>query len=54
MMDYLFRNHERLGYADVDEWKENSYVIYAYEIKEFNSAYVGLTNDIKRRDREHL
>ena len=28
--------------------------IYAYELEDFNKVYVGLTNDMKRRDREHL
>ena len=52
--DDLFKNHPNEGYSDKEEWKENSYVIYVYEIEEFNSAYVGLTNNVIRRDREHL
>jgi len=39
---------------NIDEWKENSYVIYVYELQAEKMAYVGLTNDIIRRDREHL
>lgn len=54
LLNKLFKNHINQGYADKEEWKENSYVIYAYELEEFNSVYVGLTNNIKRRDREHL
>lgn len=54
MIDELFSGHFNDGYLDREEWKENSYVIYVYELKEFNKAYVGLTNDVKRRDIEHL
>ena len=54
MLNDIFKNHENDGYLTKDEWKENSYVVYVYEIEEFNSAYVGLTNNMKRRDREHL
>ena len=54
LFNILFDNHLNKGYSDKEEWKENSYVIYAYEIEEFNSAYVGLSNNVKRRDREHL
>ena len=54
LIDELFKNHINQGYSDKEEWKENSYVIYVYEIEDFNSAYVGLTNDVKRRDRDHL
>lgn len=54
LLDSLFKNHINKGYSDKEEWKENSYVIYVYELEEFNSAYVGLTNNIIRRDRDHL
>ena len=54
LIDKLFKNHLNQGYSDKEEWKENSYVIYAYELEEFNSAYVGLTNNIKRRDKDHI
>jgi hypothetical protein len=54
LLDILFDNHLNKGYSDKEEWKENSYVIYIYELEEFNSAYVGLTNNMKRRDKEHL
>ena len=54
LIDELFKNHPNYGYIDREEWRENSYVIYAYEIEEFNSAYIGLTNNMKRRDKEHL
>lgn len=55
IMDELFKNHLNNGYSlDNEKWKENSYVIYAYELEEFNKVYVGLTNNIIRRDREHL
>jgi hypothetical protein len=54
ILDELFKNHINHGYINKEEWKENSYVIYVYELVEFNSAYVGLTNNMKRRDKEHL
>ena len=54
MIDYLFRLHINNGYIDREEWVENSYIIYVYEIEEHNKAYVGLTNNITRRDKEHL
>lgn len=54
LLDELFKNHTNCGYLNKDEWKENSYVIYAYELQEYNKVYVGLTNNVKRRDIEHL
>ena len=54
LIDKLFKNHTNQGYMDKEEWKENSYVIYVYELEDFNSVYIGLTNDVKRRDKEHL
>ena len=54
IMDKLFKNHPNNGYIDREEWRENSYIIYAYELEEFNKVYVGLTNNIKRRDRDHV
>jgi len=54
IMDELFKKHQNNGYSDKEEWKENSYVVYAYELKDFNKVYVGLTNNMIRRDREHL
>lgn len=54
IINELFKNHINKGYIDREEWKENSYVIYVYELPEFNKAYVGLTNNIERRDKEHL
>lgn len=54
IMDELFKNHINEGYLDKEEWKENSYVIYVYELTEFNNAYVGLTNNINRRDKDHV
>lgn len=54
MIDELFKNHPNEGFIDVEEWKENSYIIYVYEIPDFNKAYVGLTNNVERRDKEHL
>jgi len=53
-LDLLFINHPNEGYIDKKEWKENKYVIYVYELPEYNKAYVGLTNNINRRDMEHL
>ena len=54
ILDELFKNHINNGYSDNEEWVENSYVIYVYELSEFNKAYIGLTNNINRRDKEHL
>jgi len=54
LLNELFKNHTNNGYSDKNEWKENSYVIYVYELPEFNKAYVGLTNNVNRRDKEHL
>jgi len=54
LLDILFDNHPNKGYSDKEEWQENSYVIYVYELTDFSSAYVGLTNNMKRRDRDHL
>ena len=53
-LDILFKNHQNHGYSEKESWKENNYLIYVYEIKETNVAYVGLTTNIIRRDREHL
>jgi len=54
LLNILFKNHKNEGYIDKEEWSYNSYAIYVYEMSEYNKAYVGLTNDIKRRDKEHL
>jgi len=54
LVDELFKNHTNQGYVDKEEWKENSYVIYVYELEKYNKSYVGLTNNVKRRDKEHL
>ena len=54
LLDELFKNKINNGYSDNEEWIENRYFIYAYELKEFNKAYIGLTNNIERRDKEHL
>lgn len=35
-----------------DKDKKNYYV-YSYELKEINKVYVGITNNLKRRDRQH-
>ena len=50
LIDELFKSHPNKGYSDREEWRENSYVIYAYELEDFNSAYIGLTNNMERRD----
>ena len=54
LLDELFKNHTNQGYSDKEDWNENSYVIYSYELIDFNKVYVGLTNNVKRRDKEHL
>jgi len=52
IVDELFKNNINNGYSDKEEWTE--YFIYVYELEKFNKAYIGLTNNIKRRDKEHL
>lgn len=37
---------------EIDKNKRN-YCVYSYEIPNLNKVYVGLTNNIKRRDRQH-
>jgi len=54
LIDELFENHINKGYKNNDEYAENNFCIYVYEFKKLNRAYVGLTNDIKRRDKQHL
>ena len=54
LLDELFKNHINNGYSDKEEWKEDNYVIYAYKLEKFNKAYIGLTHNIERRDKEHL
>ena len=54
LIDDLFKDHINNGYLDKEEWKENSYIIYAYELPEYKKVYVGLTNNVDRRDKEHL
>jgi hypothetical protein len=53
-IDELFQNHVNNGYLDKENWKENRYIIYAYELLEYKKVYVGLTNNVDRRDKEHL
>ena len=53
LLNILFKNHINQGYIDKDK-ENNNYIVYVYEIINFNKAYVGLTNNIKRRDIEHL
>ena len=54
LVDELFKNHPNKGYLTKEEWIKNSYTIYAYELPIFNKAYIGLTNNIIRRDKEHV
>jgi len=53
LIDKLFINHINLGY-NIKRWKKYIYTIYVYELSVCNKAYIGLTNNIKRRDKEHL
>jgi hypothetical protein len=53
ILNDLFKNHKNEGYSDY-KWQNHNYVIYVYELPEFNKAYVGLTINIDRRDKEHL
>ncbi|MCK9415214.1 hypothetical protein M0Q97_00985 [Candidatus Dojkabacteria bacterium] len=53
LIDKLFENHINSGYS-YNKWQQYTYVIYVYEFKDYNKAYVGLTNDIIRRDRDHF
>lgn len=54
LLDELFKNHDNKGYKNNDKYCENNYVIYVYEFKELNNVYVGLTNNIIRRDKQHI
>lgn len=54
LIDKFFKNKINEGYSDKCKWQDNKYVIYVYELIEFNKAYIGLTNNINRRDKEHL
>lgn len=51
LLDKLFKNHKNNGYKIINNDK---YFIYVYELKKFNKAYIGLTNNIHRRDRQHI
>jgi len=53
LMDDIFKNHTNNGYS-FKKWEDNNYVIYVYELEEYNMAYVGLTNNMERRDKDHL
>jgi predicted GIY-YIG superfamily endonuclease len=53
LMDIIFENIPNKGYVINNEY-DSGYCIYAYELNDFNTVYVGLTMNIKRRDREHL
>lgn len=54
LIDKLFENHINYGYSDKNEYQVSNYVIYIYELPDFNNAYIGLTKNIKRRDQEHI
>lgn len=54
ILDKLFEKHINNGYLKKEKYKENNYVIYVYEFKKYNIAYIGLTNDINRRDKQHI
>jgi len=65
--EFMLGNHSaynaarRHGWLDDYDWFEkknniytdNVYVVYAYEFKEYNSVYVGLTCHMNIRDNEH-
>lgn len=51
LLNELFEHHKNNGYLN-KKWEKNRYTIYVYEFS--NKAYVGLTNNITRRDKEHL
>ena len=53
IIDELFIHHYNNGFSDY-KWQKNSYVIYAYELINFNKVYIGLTNNIERRNNEHI
>lgn len=53
LIDELFKNHPNQGYSN-NYLNKNIYTIYVYELPNFNKCYVGLTNNIKRRDIEHI
>lgn len=53
ILDLIFKDLPNKGYLVNHEFSDLR-CIYAYEIIELNTVYVGLTSDIKRRDRDHL
>lgn len=53
LIDKLFEKHKNKGYS-INMYIDDVYVIYVYELPKHNKAYVGLTNNIIRRDREHV
>jgi len=52
LINEIFKNHINNGYSN--KWDDNIYIIYVYELIEFNKSYIGLTKNINRRDKEHL
>ena len=52
LLDELFKNHPNKGY-NLDGY-DGTRCIYSYEFTDYNKAYVGLTNNIIRRDKEHV
>jgi len=53
LMDDLFKNHNNNGYSDKYS-KNYIYFVYVYELIDYNKAYIGLTINIDRRDKEHV
>lgn len=48
--------YEKLYFSDKKNFPSYNlpiHIVYSYEIKEFNSVYVGRTTDLKRRDKSH-
>ena len=54
ILNELFENHINNGYLNNDDITWNKYVIYVYEFKKYNKAYIGLTNNVMRRDKQHI
>ena len=54
IIEDVFADHVNIGYATVKELRDNQYTVYVFEFIDTNQAYVGLSNNIDRREREHL
>lgn len=54
IIEDVFADHTNKGYATIKELKDNQYTVYVFEFVDTNQAYIGLSNNMDRREREHL